>query len=94
MFPNNPTLRTLLSPTIKPTVLGVPNGRDGSAPTLERLSINLPWLMRAERVILGLKGAAKREVFEMEAEGDPAIRPIAAMLANHVPLEVVWTEAN
>ena len=94
MFPNSPTLRTLLSPTIKPTVLGVPHGRDGSAPTLERLSINLPWLMRADRVILGLKGAAKREVFEMEAEGDPAIQPIAALLANHVPLEVVWTEAN
>lgn len=94
MFPNSPTLKTLLSPTIKPTVLGVPHGRDGSAPTLERLSINLPWLMKAERVILGLKGAAKREVFEMEAEGDPAIQPIAAMLANHVPLEVVWTEAN
>jgi 6-phosphogluconolactonase len=94
MFPNSPTLKTLLSPAIKPTVLGVPHGRDGSAPTLERISINLPWLMKAERVILGLKGAAKREVFEMEAEGDPAIQPIAAMLANHVPLEVVWTEAN
>jgi 6-phosphogluconolactonase len=94
MFPNSPTLKTLLSPAIKPTVLGVPHGRDGSAPTLERISINLPWLMRAERVILGLKGAAKREVFEMEAEGDPAIQPIAALLANNVPLEVVWTEAN
>jgi 6-phosphogluconolactonase len=30
----------------------------------------------------------------MEAEGDPAIQPIAALLANNVPLEVVWTEAN
>jgi 6-phosphogluconolactonase len=94
MFPNSPTLKTLLSPAIKPTVLGVPHGRDGSAPTLERISINLPWLMKAERVILGLKGAAKREVFEMEAEGDPAIQPIAALLANNVPLEVVWTEAS
>jgi 6-phosphogluconolactonase len=94
MFPNSPTLKTLLTPTLKPTALGVPHGRDGSAPTLERISINLPWLMQAERVILGLKGAAKREVFEMEAEGDPAIQPIAALLANHVPLEVVWTEAN
>jgi 6-phosphogluconolactonase len=94
MFPNSPTLKTLLSPAIKPTVLGVPHGRDGSAPTLERISINLPWLMKAERVILGLKGAAKREVFEMEAEGDPAIQPIAALIANKVPLEVVWTEAS
>ena len=94
MFPNSPTLKTLLTPTLKPTVLGVPHGRDGSAPTLERISINLPWLMQAERVILGLKGAAKREVFEMEAEGDPAIQPIAALIANKVPLEVVWTEAS
>jgi len=94
MFPGSPTLKTLLTPTLQPTVLGVPHGRDGSAPTLERLSINLPYLMSAGRVILGLKGAAKRDVFEREATGDPKIQPIAALLANHVPLEVVWTEAN
>ena len=94
MFPDSPTLKTLLTPTLPPTVLGVPHGRDGSAPTLERLSINLPYLMQAGRVILGLKGAAKREVFEREAAGDPKVQPIAALIANHVPLEVVWTEAN
>ncbi len=94
MFPNSPTLKTLLSPTLKPTVLGVPHGRDGMAPSLERLSINLPYLMTAGRVILGLKGPVKREMFEMEAEGDPAIQPIAALIAAMVPLEVVWTEAN
>ncbi|CAN5195258.1 6-phosphogluconolactonase [soil metagenome] len=93
MFPNSPTLKTLLSPTLMPTVLGVPHGRDGMAPSLERLSINLPYLMSAGRVILAIKGPTKREVFEMEAEGDPAIQPIAALIANHVPLEVVWTEA-
>ena len=94
MFPNSPTLKTLLTPDLKPTVLGVPHGRDGAAPTLERLSINLPYLIQAGRVILGLKGAAKREVFEREALGDPKIQPIAAMLAANVPLEVIWTEAN
>ena len=93
MFPASPTLKTLLSPTLKPTVLGVPHGRDGAAPSLERLSINLPYLMSAGRVILGLKGAEKRAVFEREAAGDPAIQPIAALIANNVPLEVVWTEA-
>ena len=93
MFPTSPTLKTLLSPTLKPTVLGVPHGRDGAAPSLERLSINLPYLMSAGRVILGLKGAEKRAVFEREAAGDPAIQPIAALIANNVPLEVVWTEA-
>jgi 6-phosphogluconolactonase len=93
MFPGSPTLKTLLSPTLKPTVLGVPHGRDGSAPSLERLSINLPYLISAERVILGLKGHEKLAVFEREAAGDPATKPIAALIANHVPLEVVWTEA-
>lgn len=93
MFPNSPTLKTLLSPDLPPTVLGVPQGRDGLAPSLERLSINLPYLMGARRVVLALRGPAKREVYEMEAEGDPAIQPIAALLAHGVPLEVLWTEA-
>lgn len=93
MFPESPTLKTLLTPTLASTVLGVPHGRDGMAPTIERLSINLPYLAQAGRVILALKGAAKRDVFEREAQGDPAVQPIAALLAADVPLEVVWTEA-
>ncbi|NBB52164.1 6-phosphogluconolactonase [Rhizobium sp. CRIBSB] len=93
MFPDSPTLKTLLSPTAKPAILGVPAGRDGMAPSRERLSINLPCLMRAKRVVLALKGAGKRAVFEREATGDPAVQPIAALIAAKVPLEVVWTEA-
>ena len=93
MFPESPTLRTLLSPGLPPTVLGVPTGRDGRAPTLERLSINLPYLIQARRVVLAITGAAKRAVFEREAAGDPATQPIAALIAHKVPLEVVWTEA-
>ena len=92
MFPESPTLKTLLTPTLKPTVLGVPHGRDGMAPSLERLSINLPYLMQAGRVILALKGATKRRVFEEQAKGDPKIQPIAALIASGVPLEVLWTE--
>ena len=53
----------------------------------------LPWLMTARRVVLALTGAKKRDVFEREAAGDPAIRPIAALIAAKVPLEVLWTEA-
>lgn len=93
MFPESPTLRTLLAPKLPPTVLGVPTGRDGRAPGLERLSINLPYLMGARRVVLAITGAAKREVFEREAAGDPAVQPIAALVANGVPLDVLWTEA-
>ena len=92
MFPHSPTLKTLLSTTLQPTVLGVPHGRDGLAPSLERLSINLPYLMSARRVVLAITGPAKREVVDIEADGDPAKRPIAAMLAANVPLDVLWTE--
>ena len=92
MFPDSPTLKTLLSPVLKPAVLGVPHGRDGAAPSLERLTINLPYLMTARRVVLALSGAAKRAVFEREAAGDPAIQPIAALIAADVPLDVLWTE--
>lgn len=93
MFPNSPTLKTLLSPALPPTVLGVPAGRDGRPPSLERLSINLPYLIGARRVVLAITGAAKRAVFEREAAGDPAVQPIAALVAHKVPFEVVWTEA-
>ena len=92
MFPDSPTLKTLLAPTLKPTVLGVPHGRDGAAPSLERLSINLPYLMTAGRVVLAISGTAKRAVFEREAAGDPATQPIAALIAAKVPLDILWTE--
>jgi 6-phosphogluconolactonase len=93
MFPFSPTLKTLLAPGLNPTVLGVPHGRDGLPPSLERLSINLPYLAQAGRVVLALKGAAKRAVFEREALGDPKIKPIAALVASGAPLDVLWTEA-
>ena len=92
MFPDSPTLKTLLSPGLQPTVLGVPHGRDGAAPSLERLTINLPYLMTARRVVLAITGTAKRTVFEREAAGDPAVQPIAALIAAGVPLDVLWTE--
>ena len=93
IFPDSPTLKTLLTPGLKPAVYGVPPGRDGAAPPQERLSINLPYLIGARRVVLALTGAKKRAVFEREAAGDPRIHPIAAMIAAKVPLEVLWTEA-
>ncbi|WP_417231210.1 6-phosphogluconolactonase [Brevundimonas sp.] len=92
MFPGSPTLESLLSPHLQPTVLGVPAGRDGAAPSMQRLSINLPYLVRAERVILALTGDAKRAVFEREAAGDPVNRPIAALIEAGVSLQVLWTE--
>jgi len=93
MFPGSPTLTTLLAPALKPAIFGVPRGRDGAAPDLERLSMNLPWLMTARRIVLAITGPTKRDVFEREAAGDPSTQPIAALIAAGAPLEVVWTEA-
>lgn len=93
MFPGSPTLTTLLTPGLKPAVYGVPAGRDGAAPPQERLTLNLPWLAAARRVVLALTGANKRAVFEREAAGDPAVSPVAALIAAKAPLEVLWTEA-
>ena len=94
MFPGSPTLTTLLTPGLKPAVYGVPAGRDGAAPSQERLTLNLPWLAAARRVVLALTGASKRAVFEREATRDPAVSPIAALIAANAPLEVFWTEAG
>ena len=43
-------------------------------------------------MVLALTGAKKRAVFEAEATGDPAVQPIAALIASGAPLEVLWTE--
>ena len=94
MFPESPTLKSLLAPKGKPAVLGVPPGRDGLAPDRERLSMNLLWLMTARRAVLAITGKQKRAVFERDAAGDPKITPIAALIAANVPLEVLWTEAT
>ncbi len=94
MFPGSPTLTTLLTPGLKPAVYGVPAGRDGAAPPQERLTLNLPWLVSARRVVLALTGTKKRAVFEREAASDPDVSPIAALIAANAPLEVFWTEAD
>lgn len=94
MFPASPTLKSLLQPELKPQILGVPEGRDGAAPVQARLSMNLPWLMTARRVVLALTGRTKRAVFEREAAGDPRVQPIAALVASVGALEVVWTEGR
>lgn len=93
MFPHSPTLKTLLTPDLPPAVFGVPIGRDGLVPSMERLSINLPYLAQAGRVVLAITGRQKRAVFERDAAGDPTVTPIAALIAANVPLEVIYTEA-
>lgn len=93
IFPENPALKQLLAPGNPPRVLPVPKSRSIAAPEEDRLSLNLPWLASAGRVVLAITGGTKREVFEREAKGDPAASPVAALIAAGTPLEVLWTEA-
>ena len=94
MFPDNPALKQLLAPNNPPLVLAVHKSRSTSAPQEDRLSMNLPWLVEAGRVVLALTGAKKREVFEREVGGDPSVSPIAALVAARAgEIEVLWTEA-
>jgi len=93
MFPDNPALKQLLAPNNPPLVLAVHRSRSTSAPQEDRLSMNLPWLAQARRVVLALTGATKREVFEREVGGDPSVSPIAALVAARGgDIEVLWTE--
>jgi len=91
--PGSPTLKTLLVADLKPTVLRRAAWPRRRVPRPGAINL-LPDLMSAGRVVLGLKGAAKRSVFEREAQGDPAVQPIAALIAAKVLLEVVWTEVG
>ena len=94
MFPDNPALKQLLAPNNPPLVLAVHKSRSTTAPQEDRLSMNLPWLAGARRVVLALTGAKKREVFEREVGGDPSVSPIAALVAARAgDIEVLWTEA-
>jgi 6-phosphogluconolactonase len=93
MFPDNPALKQLLAMNNPPRVMAAPASRSTSAPPQSRLSLNLPWIASARRVVLAIAGPAKRAVFERAAVGDPAAQPIAALIASGAPLEVIWTEA-
>ncbi len=93
MFPENPALKQLLAFDNPPLVLAVAKSRSTTAPQQDRLSLNIPWLARAGRVVLAISGRNKREVFERDLGGDPRTTPIAALVGSGAPLEVLWTEA-
>ena len=94
MFPENPALKQLLAPNNPPLVLAVHRSRSTAAPQQDRLSLNLPWLAGAGRVVLAITGARKRAVFEREAAGGSPTSPVAQLIAARAdrPLDVLWTE--
>lgn len=93
MFPENPALKQLLALNNPPFVFHAPKSRSLPAPPQDRLSLNLPWLRDARRVVLAITGRTRRAVFEREAGGDPGVSPVAALIASGAPLDVIWTEA-
>ncbi|HST90797.1 MAG TPA: 6-phosphogluconolactonase [Brevundimonas sp.] len=94
MFPENPALEQLLALNNPPLVLAVHRSRSTAAPQQDRLSLNLPWLACAGRVVLALTGARKREVFEREAGSGALSSPIAQLIAARAgrSFDVLWTE--
>ncbi len=92
MFPDSPVLPALLDPAAEPACFAVPAGEQGRPPPQPRLSLNLPWLLRTDAVVLAITGPEKRRVFDREWDADPVRAPLAALRAAGARLEVFWTE--
>ena len=73
-------------------VAGILDGIAGRVARVTNTQAELGGQTQAGRVIVGLRAAAKRRVFEDQAQGDPKLHPTAALVAADVPLEVLWTE--
>lgn len=85
IFPGCPRAPALLNRAAAPACLEVPAGRDRPPPQ-PRLSLNLSALT-AGTVILALRGAAKRAMYEAAAAA-----PVAALRQSGARLRVLWTE--
>lgn len=57
-----------------------------------RITLTLPALLRARRLLLPVQGTAKRAVLERAVHGVPAQLPIAAILQAAVPLTVYYCD--
>src|SRR5690606_26940951 len=92
MFPDSPVLPALLDPAAEPACFAVPAGEQGRPPPQPRLSLNLPWLLRTDAVVLAITGPEKRRVFDRGWDADPVRAPLAALRAAGARRDVSWTE--
>lgn len=85
-FPDADELEKVLDPEGEETLMVVHAPSGGEL----RLTLTLPVLASARRLMLHIEGAAKREVFERALDSDPAL-PIRRMIeAAKNPVEVFW----
>ncbi|GER05775.1 6-phosphogluconolactonase [Iodidimonas muriae] len=92
LFPGAEALNAVLSPEGTDLCLGLtPKILPKDAP-FERMTLTLPALLDSARIILMLKGAGKRHVYDRAMAGtDIYEMPIRAILQQHeVPVEVHW----
>jgi len=88
LFPHSPGLAAALDPSAPPACVAM---RAPSEPA-ERISLNIAALLQARRLFLFITGATKRDLLLAAARrAADAPQPVAALLAQRVPLpEVYW----
>lgn len=87
LFPGTPRLAELLAPENTERIVAV-SAPAAASPHLERISLTLAEIMRSERVVLVLQGAAKLQVLERAwTSADPLRTPVVAL----GDVEVLWS---
>lgn len=89
LFPGNPALEAGLRGDA--TVLAAPAGVD-MPPPQPRLTLSLPPIAEARRVVLALSGQSKLDTLARVRAGDDAAElPVRAVLARAKDLRILWT---
>ncbi len=85
-FPGSAELSAALDPNSKRSILAAHAPQ--AAGTSERLTLTLPALARAQRLVLLISGAEKRARLEQALRDDDA--PVAALFKSPLNTEVLW----
>lgn len=87
-FPGGDRLEDAIDPTGKALVMSM----RATAAIEPRITLTLPVLLAAKKLVLHVEGEKKREVLDEALSGDDAAKmPIRAVIANaREPLETVW----
>jgi 6-phosphogluconolactonase len=87
LFPQSPGLTAALDPVAPPACVAM----QGSAEPVSRISLNLAALLQTRRLFLFITGVHKRDVLLAAARQAGPPLPVAALLAQRLPMpEVYW----
>lgn len=87
LFPQSPGVAAALDPAALPACVAMHAPADPAS----RISLNLSALLESRRLFLFITGTPKRELLLAAARGDAEGLPVAALLAQRVPMpEVYW----